>query len=122
MAKAKSRSNQGRVANKYTKKGMEKATQGRVKKGEIITPGKGIAKALQSKAARTYIDKAASRVAAGQKASKTRKANIAADKRKAAVRGVAVGTGLGASAGYAAGVEGEKRINKTIRKIRGLGR
>ena len=39
MAKTEGRSEQSRVANKYTKKGMKKATQGRVKKGEIITPG-----------------------------------------------------------------------------------
>ena len=48
----KKRSDQGRVAP--TKKGMDKAVQGRVKKGEVINPGKLVgklaAKVVKSKA------------------------------------------------------------------------
>jgi hypothetical protein len=117
--KTKSRSEKGRVAP--TKKGMDKAVKGRIKKGEVVQPGKLVAKAAQSKAARTYIEKASSRVEAGQKANRTRKANIAADKRATYVKGAGIGAGLGLSAGYA-GRQAQENPRKALRKGRGLGR
>jgi hypothetical protein len=115
----KKRSDEGRVAP--TKKGMDKAVQGRVKKGEIINPGRLTAKAAQSKAARTYIEKSKTRIEAGLKAKETRKANIAADKRKSQIKGAGVGAGLGLTAGYTAR-QAQENPRKALRKGRGLGR
>jgi hypothetical protein len=105
------------------KKKLTKPTQVAKKKPaptKVEVTKKGIKE--QTKSAKTYMEKASdAKLKAAQQGARTRKANIAADKRKSHIKGAGIGVGLGLTAGYTAR-QAQENPRKALRKGRGLGR